>query len=79
MESALLLAIVVAAAGGLGVLVGGGQPADSLHYVYSLVAVGMLPFASYLTRGRRPRTMAAATFVAAAAAMVVIVRLFQTG
>ena len=79
MESALLLALVVAAAGGLGVLIGGGQPAQPLHFVYSLVAIGLVPFASYLTRRRQARTRAAATFVASAVALVVIVRLFQTG
>lgn len=79
LESVLLLALVVAGAGGLGVLVGGGQPAQSLHYVYSMVAIGVLPTASFLARGRQPRTRAAAAFLAAIVALVVIARLFQTG
>jgi hypothetical protein len=77
--SALLIAFIVASAGGLGVAMGGGQPGDPLHYVYAVVALATVPMASWLARGRPPRVRAAVTFVAALIALVVWIRLLQTG
>ena len=79
LDQIVLLAFLIASAGGLGVVVGGGSPASSLHYVYSVVGIGLLPLASTLTRGRSARLRAGTTLVAAIVALVVIVRLFQTG
>lgn len=57
----------------------GGGPKESLHYVYTAIAIGLLPITSTLTQRARPRTRAIATFIVALVALVVIWRLFQTG
>ena len=74
-----LIAVLIASAGGLGILVGGGAPADSLHFVYGAIALVALPLATSLTRNRPPRTAAVIVLVVAVALLVVIARLFQTG
>lgn len=74
-----LIAVLIASAGGLGILLGGGAPADSLHYVYAAIALVALPLTTSLTRNRRPRTAAVIVLVVAVALLVVIARLFQTG
>ena len=74
-----LIVVLIASAGGLGILLGGGAPADSLHYVYAAIALVALPLATSLTRNRRPRTTAVIILVIAVALLVVIARLFQTG
>ena len=79
LDQVVLLVLLVTSAGGLGVVTGGGGPSNSLHYVYTVVALAMLPLASTFTRGRSARLRAAATVVAAIVALVVVVRLFQTG
>jgi hypothetical protein len=58
---------------------GGGGPGDSLHYVYAVVALATVPMASWIARGRSPRTRAAVSFIAALIALVVWIRLLQTG
>jgi hypothetical protein len=79
LEQGTLIAIVIASAGGLGIVVGGGAPADSLHYVYAAVALAVMPFASSISARLGARTRALVTFGAAIVALVVMVRLFQTG
>ena len=69
----------MASAGGLGIVVGGGAPADSLHYVYGAIAIFALPLTASLVKASRPRTAAAAVSVVAIALLVVILRLFLTG
>jgi hypothetical protein len=78
-DQSVLLALVITSAGGLGVVSAGGGPANSLHYVYTVVALGLLPLASTFTRGRSDRVRAGATLIAAIVALVVVLRLFQTG
>jgi hypothetical protein len=78
-EQLVLLAIVVTAAGGLGLFVGGARPTETLHFLYAVVGLGALPVADSLSRRWRPRAQGAATVVAALAVLVVILRLFQTG
>lgn len=79
LSSATIVLVVVAAAGGLGILVGGGAPADSLHYVYALIAILSLPLVATLTRRRTPRVTAGLVLVVALVLIVVLLRLFQTG
>lgn len=79
LDQVVLLVLLVTSAGGLGVVAGGGGPANSLHYVYTVVALALLPLASTFTRGRSARVRAGATVVAAIVALVVVLRLFQTG
>lgn len=75
----LLIATGVAAAGGLGIFVGGGRPHEALHFVYAVLALGAIPVANSLGRGRSVRQAALARFIGAVVAVVVIWRLFQTG
>jgi len=79
LSSATIVVVVVSAAGGLGILVGGGGPADSLHYVYALIAILGLPIVATLTRRRTPRVAAGLVLVVALVLIVVLLRLFQTG
>lgn len=79
LDQVVLLALLITSAGGLGVLVGGSSPASSLHYVYTVVALGLLPLVVTFTRGRSARVRASATVVAALVALVVVFRLSQTG
>jgi hypothetical protein len=73
------IAVAIAAAGGLGILVGGGAPADSLHYVYAGIALVGLPLTATFTRARSPRVTAGLVFVVGLVLLVVLLRLFQTG
>jgi hypothetical protein len=79
LSSATVVVVLVAAAGGLGILVGGGAPGDSLHYVYALIAILGLPVTSTLVRRRAPRAAAGLVVVVALVLVVVLLRLFQTG
>lgn len=79
LDQVVLLALLVTSAGGLGVVAGGGGPSNSLHYIYTVVALALLPLASTFTRARSARVRAAATMLAAIVALVVVWRLFQTG
>jgi hypothetical protein len=79
LDQVVLLALLITAAGGLGVVAGGGAPRDSLHYVYVVVVIGLLPLATTLARGRSARVRAGATVIAVLTALVVMVRLSQTG
>jgi len=71
--------VIIAAAGGLGLLLGGSGPRESLHFVYALLAAAALPVADSLARNAKPRRRAIVTAVAALVALVLIARLFQTG
>jgi hypothetical protein len=79
LDAAVLLTVGVAGAGGLGVLVGGGQPADSLHYLYAVLAFGLVPVSGSLASRSSARVRGVVTFIASAVALVVIARLFATG
>jgi hypothetical protein len=74
-----LIALVVASAGGLGLLLGGSAPSEPLHFVYAIVALGILPLVDSLSRGASARARGLATGVAALVLLVVLVRLFATG
>lgn len=75
----LLLTLIVTSAGGLGMLVGGGRPREPLHFVYAVVALAMMPFATSLSRHSAPRRQGVATFLGSLVALIVILRLFGTG
>ncbi len=79
LNNVAVLAAAIAGAGGLGILIGGGAPADWLHYVYGAIAILALPLTSMFTRRMRPRAAGALVFVVALAMVVVLFRLFQTG
>jgi hypothetical protein len=79
LETLLLLVLVVTIAGGLGLFMGGGGPRELLHFVYAVVALGVLPVVDSLSRRAGPRARGIATLAAALIALAVVVRLFQTG
>ncbi len=74
----MALIIVGAASGGL-LLVSGARPADGLHLLYALIAIGLIPLArSFLGRstGRGAVMLVLVAFVVLGA---VLYRLFATG
>jgi hypothetical protein len=75
----LTLVLVVTAAGGLGLLVGGARPRELLHFVYGVIAVGAVPVADSLTRQADPLPRAIARLIGVLVSLVVILRLFGTG
>jgi hypothetical protein len=79
LERFLMIVLLITAAGGLGLLVGGARPREVLHFVYAVVAVGAVPVAGSLARGAEPRRRAIFTLVGALITFVVILRLFGTG
>lgn len=79
LEGLLTLVLVVTAAGGLGLLVGGARPRELLHFVYGVIAIGAVPVADSLTRQADPRPRAIATLIGALVSLVVVLRLFGTG
>jgi hypothetical protein len=68
----------VTAAGGLGILVGGGSPRESLHLLYAVLAFAAVPVATSFARRSRPRREGIIVMVGAVVALVLVVRLFQT-
>jgi hypothetical protein len=79
LEGILLLLLMVAIAGGLGLLIGGGRPRELLHFVYAIVVLGAVPIAGMLTKEASPRSRGLANAVGALVALVVVARLFGTG
>lgn len=79
LQTLLLLALVITAAAGLGLLVGGARPAEALHLLYALLAVGAVPLANSFAVYRPPLQRALATLVGALVGLVLIARLFATG
>ncbi len=79
LELVLTLALLTAAAGGLGLLAGGARPRELLHFVYAVLAIGAIPVAGSLARRADPRRQAIATLAGAVVALVVVLRLFGTG
>lgn len=79
LEGLLLVLLLVAIAGGLGLLAGGGHPREILHFVYAVVAFGAVPIAATLSSRASPRTRGLAGVAGAIVALVVVARLFGTG
>jgi hypothetical protein len=79
LQQVFVLALVISAAGGLGLFAGGGRPREVLHFVYAIVALGALAIADSISRRAGPRQRAIASLVGALVALAVIARLFQTG
>jgi hypothetical protein len=78
-ETSVLIVILVAAAGGLGLLTGGGGPHDSLHLLYGVLAVGALPVAATFSKNASPSRARLMSVVARLVLLVLLLRLFQTG
>jgi hypothetical protein len=69
----------MAAAGGLALLAGGHRPREFLHFVYALLALGLVPLADSLATKAGLRRRALARLLGALVAVGVMVRLFTTG
>lgn len=79
-DRAILLALAVVALGivsGLVVFLGGGAPADPLHFVYAIVALAILPAVRFWDRLARHRNLALGIGALVLAGLAL--RLFQTG
>jgi hypothetical protein len=79
LDGSLLLVLVATAAGGLGLLVGGARPREMLHFVYAVLAIGVVPVATSVSARWGPRRRAMVTLLGALVGLVVILRLFATG
>lgn len=78
-QAAVVSLLVVAAASGLLLLVLGARPAEGLHLLYAVIAVGLIPLArSFLGKasGRRATGLLVVTFVVLGG---LLFRLFTTG
>jgi hypothetical protein len=75
----VLLLVAVTAAGGLGLLAGGGHPGELLHYLYAVVALSALPIATSMSTRWGPRARGVATVLGALLALAAILRLSATG
>ncbi len=74
-----LILIVMAAAGGLALLVGGHRPHEWWHMMYAGFAFAMIPLADSVALRAGARWKALARLIGTLVAVEVIVRLFQTG
>lgn len=79
LDGILLVLLVIAIAGGLGLLVGGSRPHELLHFVYAIVVLSAVPIAGTLTKEASPRARGLAGVIGALVALVVVARLFGTG
>jgi hypothetical protein len=79
LEGLLLLTIGVTAAGGLGILAGGGSPRELLHFVYAVFAFGTLPVLARVSARWEPGRRGLATLLAVVVTLVALLRLATTG
>ena len=79
LQTVMLIAVAITAAGGLGLLAGGGHPEELLHLVYGALALVTLPVALSMSRGWRPSRQRAAMVVGTLVEVGVVIRLFGTG
>jgi hypothetical protein len=75
----MLLVLGLAAAGGLGLFVGGSRPHEELHLLYGALAFAPVPVVNAFSGRASIRGRALATALAALIGLVVILRLFMTG
>ncbi len=76
-QAIVVLVVLLAAVAGAARLVTGGSPADNLHLLYGVVAVGAIPFARSFVAGRERRETLL-VLVAFVVLAVVLFRLFAT-
>jgi hypothetical protein len=75
----VLILALMAAAGGLALLVGGHRPKEWWHVMYAGFALAMIPLADSIALRAAARWKALARLIGGLVALEVIVRLFQTG
>ena len=79
LQAFIVAVLIVGAASGLVMFATGARPADGLHLLYAVIAIGLIPLArSFLGRsgGLRPAALLLVAFVVMGA---VLYRLFTTG
>lgn len=74
-----LVLIGMSVAAGLAMLVRGGRPRESLHYLYAILAFGLVPIADTFAVRAPARWKGLARLAGALVALGVIARLFATG
>ncbi|HZD22992.1 MAG TPA: hypothetical protein VE569_06270 [Acidimicrobiia bacterium] len=77
--NAVLILVGMAAAAGLAILVRGGRPEEWLHFVYAILAFGLVPVADHYVADRPARLQGLTRLGGGLVALVVVVRLFVTG
>jgi hypothetical protein len=77
-QALVVALLLVSSIAGIGILISGTQPSESLHLVYAAIAIALLPLArSFIPETDRRRSIAAlAAFVVLG---FVLYRLFATG
>ena len=75
----VLIVIAMTSAGGLGLLVSGKRPAETLHLLYGALAFAAIPIADSLTKSWTPRSKGVATMLSSILAVVLVARLIATG
>ncbi len=78
-QAAVVALLVVVAASGLVLVVAGGRPADGLHFLYAVIAIGIVPAARSFMGRTGGRTAAVAMLAAFLVLAVLVYRLFTTG
>ena len=78
-QAAVVSTLVVGAASGLVVLATGARPADGLHLLYAIVAIGLIPLARSFFGRANGRATVALTFAAFVVLGGLMYRLFTTG
>jgi hypothetical protein len=74
-----LVLVAMTAAAGLAMLVRSERPNESLHFLYAIVAFGLVPVADSIAADASPRRRALARLAGAVIALGIIARLFATG
>jgi hypothetical protein len=75
----LVLLVVVTAAGGVALLLGGYRPHEMLHIIYAALFLATVPVADSLVRQRAPRARGGARLLGALVGLGIAFRLFTTG
>jgi hypothetical protein len=78
-RGAAVVVVGMTMAGGVAMLVRGDRPGELLHFVYSVLALALVPFADSLAAHASPRRRGLARLLGALVALGVIARLFATG
>jgi hypothetical protein len=78
-QAAVVSLIVVGAASGLLLLASGTRPAETIHLLYAVVAIGLIPLARSFLGRASGRASAALLLVALVALGGILYRLFTTG
>jgi hypothetical protein len=74
-----LVLVGMTAAAGLAMLVRSDRPSEGLHFLYAILAFGLVPVADSVAANASPRRRALARLAGAVIALGIVARLFATG